>query len=293
MTALVYSVVLGLLVVSLVICWVLTQGLGEDGRKTYSRTFWQYDESAKFDNQWPTWLTDYALTFGGCYQVFRLRRSAPASPLRTRVSALLLFYAASTLVGGVTHAQYNGEYQELNSVAFRAAWTTVVGITAASGAILGLIASELLRLQAVENPRPPLSMVALRLPDASWLMWGTVLVTLSALGTFSHSRPACDIFVAGCSQVIPTFYLNLVLVSFRDVLDPSMFWAAEVGLLSNSPLIFIYPWLIQHSGMSLGAVNAFLHTVLAVSWGLQGLSLSHACAVYGRRSATLGKGALS
>jgi hypothetical protein len=115
-----------------------------------------------------------------------------------------------------------------------------------------------------------------------WIFWIAALAAGVAVGAFSCARPACDVFIAGCSQTLPTLYLQLVLLSRRrDLLSaglPSTIWALlQVGLIGNSPLIFAYPSLVQRSGLCLGTINALLHTVLGFSWGLQGFGLERVC----------------
>ena len=92
-----------------------------------------------------------------------------------------------------------------------------------------------------------------------------------ALGYISFKRPACDIFIAGITQFLPTFYcmaalglrkwpskrsnespIGLVKVSYRI-----MYY---VGFIGNAPLLPMYPMLVQYSGMSLAGVNTLLHS---------------------------------
>lgn len=302
-----------LLAVALPLCWVLTRGLGDLGRLTYQSARWHYDDNARFDNTWPTWATDLALALLSAAQAVRLCCAAPHSELRERVVALLACYAASTAIGGFAHQRYSGEFRELNTPFFRTTWSVVVCLTAASGAVLGLIGNELMRLRAavpsagglgacVVSPRgggraaasfgvvglraaavqmgPPAPVpVLVRVSDAVWRAWTAVMVTLAVRGAFSHTRPACDIFFAGASQALPTFYLQLEIFAWRGRMDRAAWWLLNVGLFGNMPLIFIYPWLVQRSGLNLGAVNALLHGVLAFSWCLQGLGLTSACLV--------------
>lgn len=319
----------GLLAVALVKCWLLTQGLGADGRSTYTWARWQYDEGSRFDNTWPTWATDYALCALTGVQAARIRSGGGDSELRSRAWVLLLMYSASTCLGGLAHQLHDGTPDGLNTGAFRLVWTLVVGLTAAAGGALGLIGTELLRLGleqpsapclarrvSVEAllwpprrwrlqrrtalkpaphvtavavpgadgcaPRRPVKPVADVVPDTTWICWIAALAAAVAVGAFSCARPACDVFIAGCSQTLPTFYLQLVLLSRRrELLSaglPSTAWVLlQVGLIGNAPLIFAYPSLVQRSGLELGAINALLHTVLGFSWGLQGFGLERVC----------------
>ena len=50
-----------------------------------------------------------------------------------------------------------------------------VGLTAISGAFIGLIASELRRLGAEAKPDAPLARFVPVVPDAFWAVWGSAL----------------------------------------------------------------------------------------------------------------------
>lgn len=128
------------------------------------------------------------------------------------------------------------------------------------------IPESLKKLPAV----PPIS-------EAAWLLWGGVLVGLVGAGMFSCLRPAADVFIAGCSQTLPTFYLQLALLSITERAPRRAWWSLQVSLIGNAPLIFAYPWLVQQSGLTLGTINAALHAVLALSWGIQGCTLGRIC----------------
>jgi len=133
------------------------------------------------------------------------------------------------------------------------------------------------------------------IPDSFWYIYAGYFTLTCALGGISYKRPACDIFAAGASQFVPTAYNLLVLLSIRwddacaieaksivsgitirDIKIPYrlMFY---VGFLSNSPLLPIYPVLVQYTQLPLGVVNAILHLNLTLSWGMQGLCLHHFC----------------
>lgn len=109
------------------------------------------------------------------------------------------------------------------------------------------------------------------------MMWGFVLTSLVAGGVFSFIRPAADIFLAGCSQTFPTFYIILTTLTFRDAISQRVLGLVVFGFLGNAPLIFVYPWFVQQSGLTLGMVNFLLHCNLAMSWGLQGWGLTELC----------------
>jgi len=111
------------------------------------------------------------------------------------------------------------------------------------------------------------------------IAWGIALIVLIATGSFSCMRPACDVFIAGTSQTVPTFYLQLVLLKCHDKMPRSSWWCLQASMLGNCPLIFLYPTLVQRSGLSLGWINALLHTVLACSWCGQGAGLLRVCKI--------------
>merc|ERR1712038_174600 len=50
-----------------------------------------------------------------------------------------------------------------------------------------------------------------------------------------------------------------------------------VGFILNAPLLPSYPCLVQYTNLSLGVVNALLHTNLTLAWGMQAWSVYHIC----------------
>merc|ERR1719265_1768910 len=132
-----------------------------------------------------------------------------------------------------------------------------------------MIGSEFLRLNAVQSTKSDISLgsswlhslstvaaraaSAITLPDKACMAWGVALASIAALGGFSCSRPACDIFIAGTSQTFPTFFLILSLLSWQP-LAPEV-RLCSIGLLTNCPLVFLYPWFVQKSGLALGTIN--------------------------------------
>eukprot|EP00747_Dinoflagellata_sp_TGD_P222337 gnl/TRDRNA2_/TRDRNA2_94051_c0_seq1.p1 gnl/TRDRNA2_/TRDRNA2_94051_c0~~gnl/TRDRNA2_/TRDRNA2_94051_c0_seq1.p1 ORF type:complete len:318 (+),score=26.61 gnl/TRDRNA2_/TRDRNA2_94051_c0_seq1:79-1032(+) len=259
-------------------CWLLTRGIGRDGRLTYVPAKWRYDKTAKFDNSWPTWSTDYVIAALMTYQLQWLWRASKPSRLRIPVALLLFFYWIATTLGGLAHQLHDGTHFALNRAAFRVPWAAVVGATAMAGMCQGMIGSEVLRLGM--NAGGPCSRgwpVSVLLPDATWLMWGALQAALVISGTFSHMRPACDTFIAGATQALPTFYMQAALWANPCGISRRTWWLLMIGLVSNSPLIFVYPWLVQHSGLQLGTINAILHSVVGTSWGAQGLGLVRMC----------------
>jgi hypothetical protein len=265
-----------ILVVNLILCWVLTQGWGANGRATYVSAMWQYVPESRFDNTWPTYLTDYFLTAMCFTQCWMLLTSAPKTVLRDRIAGILVLYGVSTLVGGLAHHFYDGNFENLNTMLFRLSWSIVVGTVAAAGALQGLVCTELHRRRAQMKLRDPILAVPV-FSEQAWTMWGIVLTSMVAGGVFSFIRPAADIFLAGCTQTFPTFYIIITCLTFRNTVPHRLVGLLVFGHLGNTPLIFIYPWFVQQSGWTLGMVNFMLHCVLAMSWGLQGWALTDLC----------------
>jgi hypothetical protein len=108
----------------------------------------------------------------------------------------------------------------------------------------------------------------------------------------SYKRPACDIFIAGITQFPTTAYCVVALASGSSRRWPTRHSTASssssscdnptaassssssspidlvrlpyrimyyAGFVGNSPLLPMYPLLVQYSGMSLGAINTLLH----------------------------------
>jgi len=262
----VFCLMLGL---TLALIWLLTHNFGEDGRLTYVRAQWLYNADARFDNTWGTYVTDYLLAALFAGHMLRLCAIAKPSSLRVQIYVLLLFYSASTGLGGIIHHWHDGSHFPLNSLAFRASWTLVVGFTAAAGGVFGLIANSIWRLNSTDSS--PM------LPDLFWIAWSVLLSVLVLLGAFSCMRPACDIFIAGTTMSLPTMYLHMAVLSCPSTVATWRWWLLQAGLLGNIPCIFVYPWFVQRSGLQLGAINALLHLVLALSWSFQAIGLTHVC----------------
>jgi hypothetical protein len=141
-----------------------------------------------------------------------------------------------------------------------------------------------------------------------WPVYGTYMLLACALGYMSYKRPACDIFIAGITQFPTTAYCLLVLglcTSSSSSSSSSNKLAAVVvnktegggssssssspidhvrlpykimfyiGFAGNAPLLPMYPILVQHTTLSLAAINTLLHTNLLCMWGMQGLSVLH------------------
>ena len=252
--------------------WLVTVGISDDGVRTFVAANWAYPPTAVFDNTFATFATDYVLAGSCAYWAITIRCTVPheSSKLRRWSTLLLSLYAISTFLGGVVHQLHDGNNAELNSSAFRLAWTVVVGATVAAGGCFGLIGTELLRLSDSRVQAPN---------DEAWLVYICALVALVAYGALSCVRPAGDTFIGGSTQALPIFFLQACAFDWRrrrghQALSQKAYWVLQASLVSNAPLVFLYPVLVQRTTLSLGALNAALHTWLAVSWAGQGWSLS-------------------
>lgn len=249
-----------------------TQGPDARGRPTYEAAHWMYPAHAMFDNTAATYVTDYVITIAMCALALIIARiDTPSADVKRYAVLLLLTNGLSTLIGGMAHHAYSGAVQDLNSGLFYGMWCWVVGLTVVAGAWQGQLAAALLR----RCPEDHWSSAPSR-PGLFWAVWAASLVSLVLAGWLSHTRPACDIFVAGGMQAVPTGYLMLAVwrscVQTKTLrLPPLDLTALLVSIVLNAPLIFIYPYLVR--SCSLPVTNTILHAVLLVSWCGQGFGL--------------------
>ena len=128
-------------------------------------------------------------------------------------------------------------------------------------------------------------------PRWFWPAYGAYMAAACGLGRMSYKRPACDIFIAGITQFPTTAYCVVALASGSSRRWPTKHSTAAssscdnptaasssssssspidlvrlpyrimyyAGFVGNSPLLPMYPLLVQYSGMSLGAINTLLH----------------------------------
>mmetsp|Transcript_29216 Transcript_29216/g.86496 ORF Transcript_29216/g.86496 Transcript_29216/m.86496 type:complete len:393 (-) Transcript_29216:131-1309(-) len=270
--------------------------------RTYVHAGYHYDEDhTHFDNSAWTWGTDYAIA--GLMLILAVRcllaRSGKSAEvdqasrtLRLRSAVLLAMYALSTLAGGYAHYTYHS-IEAMNSLTFRILWTVCVGSVCAAGGVMGSIGTEVCRKFHVDARRKtgevPFEIPVV--PDGFWLCWGMYITVVCVRGGISYHRPACDIFIAGTTQFIPTAYcVSLMLVrKWREdgadiapsrpaahVLRPFrvMYY---LGFVDNSILLPVYPLLVQYTDLSLGTINTLLHAWLTLSWGMQAIGLRHLC----------------
>lgn len=125
------------------LCYVMaciTQKVGGDGRLTYEYAGFHYEEHARFDNTWPTWSTDYIISFVLLVEgVYISGVNTVNKRLKKLIISLLFLYGGSTLIGGLAHQTYDGNVSMLNGIYFYVIWIAVVGCTAVAGGIQGLI----------------------------------------------------------------------------------------------------------------------------------------------------------
>ena len=272
--------------------FVIPFGIAPAAIKTYIPGWYSYDDvNTRFDNTAWTYGTDYLLTvvmFIIAYQCYMASDDRASRKLRAYTSSLLVCYGASTLAGGWAHQHVAG-VDALNTLRFRIYWTVTVGNVAFASCFMGLIGREVQRVFGT-------SMGAVLVPLGPWWFWpvyGAFMLVACALGYMSYKRPACDIFIAGITQFPTTVYCLLALglrkwpststvsmtketaVSPIDLVRLPYRMMFYVGFAGNAPLLPMYPILVQHTNLSLAAINTLLHTNLMVMWGMQGIGVLH------------------
>jgi hypothetical protein len=233
-----------------------------EAKEIYRPAFYQYDpEIHHFDNSIWTYGTDYGLMVVMVALTVSILRAKGDKILKRRAAGLLLSYAVSVFAGAVAH-HFFLTLESRNTIAFRLLWTLCVGTVTAAGGFMGACGSQIGRLTG-----------GFYIPECCWLGFGAFTTAVCMAGYMSFQRPACDIFVAGCTQVTPTVYICLLAVMSRY----KTFYRSLVvfGFFLNAPLLPIYSWLVFHTDWSLGRVNTLLHTFLCVAWTSQGLALKH------------------
>eukprot|EP00568_Trieres_chinensis_P004010 CAMPEP_0183290970 /NCGR_PEP_ID=MMETSP0160_2-20130417/534_1 /TAXON_ID=2839 ORGANISM="Odontella Sinensis, Strain Grunow 1884" /NCGR_SAMPLE_ID=MMETSP0160_2 /ASSEMBLY_ACC=CAM_ASM_000250 /LENGTH=403 /DNA_ID=CAMNT_0025451699 /DNA_START=169 /DNA_END=1380 /DNA_ORIENTATION=+ len=269
--------------------------------RTYIPASYEYDEdNTHFDNSAWTWGTDYFLASLMTYFAIRCLRArsgcnladSASHSLRVRSALLLLMYAVSTLAGAIAH-QFYTSIDMMNTASFRILWTVCVGFVCAAGGMMGSIGSAICRGYRSNASKDEILLKIPVIPEWFWVCWGLYISGVCAMGTISYKRPACDIFIAGTTQLAPTTYCILALFTRRwgddghDMAIQVGVAASRVtrlyrllyyiGFVANSPLLPLYPLLVQYTDWSLGTINTLLHSWLTVSWGMQALSLRHLC----------------
>mmetsp|Transcript_11060 Transcript_11060/g.20668 ORF Transcript_11060/g.20668 Transcript_11060/m.20668 type:complete len:322 (-) Transcript_11060:327-1292(-) len=284
-----------------------------------------------FDNTILTWGTDYAICIIMIYAAYLCLRAttyasssssssfvrilqdpSQSKSLRIKSACLFLSYAISVFAGGYAHYTFTGGVEQLNTLAFRIWWTICVGSVTAAGGFMGACGSEICKRihhnnnnntttsssSSNENTRTVFRLVHVH--DVLWVIYGGYLTWVCIMGGISYKRPACDIFVAGTSQFVPTMYCILsvlsvkweehikngerngtvVVVHHHGVIRRWFRYMFYIGFALNAPLLPSYPCYIQYTSLSLGVVNAILHSNLTLAWGMQALSLRHFCQAF-------------
>jgi hypothetical protein len=221
---------------------------------TYLPAAFSYHSSlSHFDNTAWTYGTDYVLAVAMLCGLLRFW-SLPSSPARNHGMGLLACYMVSVLCGGLAH-QFIVTVEQQNSWLFRLLWTFCVGSVALASTMQGVIASYF--------DRRHLSLF--------WYVFGITTTLTVAMGFFSYQRPACDIFIVGTTQFPSTAYLILAASRYHYQIQSRLPVATIVAaFLLNAPLLPLYPVLVQCTHFSLGMINTILHTVLLISWSMQG-----------------------
>lgn len=239
--------------------------------KTYLAAGYKYvDAISHFDNTFLTYGTDYMIAAAMVVQILSFPKICDKNAVHSwRSKALLASYAWSVFFGGICH-QFYTSFESRMTWHFRLLWTLCVGSVSAAPGFMGGIATELVRQDEVLG----LSFLPV-IPGWFWAGLGTATSLATALGYFSFQRPACDIFVAGVTQSPSTFYLMTMLAfglpTFR--LNRWTRYSGLVGFIMMSASLPSYPLAVQYTNLSLGTVNALLHTWLMTAWTTQGATL--------------------
>lgn len=287
------------------------------GASTFLLAEYKYDdENTNFDNSILTYGTDYALCVIMLYAVYKCLNATsfadantatphnePVDPsksksLRRKSACLFMSYAISVAVGGYAHHNFTGGVDDLNTLHFRICWTICVGSVSAAGGFMGACGSEIYKRLNLQGDPEKVRFRLFHVHDIMWAVYGGYLTWVCARGGMSYKRPACDIFVAGTSQFVPTVYCILTVLSIKwndakqflekesfgkgdgDLIRRNFRYMFYLGLSLNAPLLPSYPLYVQYTSLSLGVVNAICHSNLTVAWGMQALSLYHFCQAF-------------
>jgi hypothetical protein len=250
----------------------------EAANKTYDWAFYSYDpQVSHFDNTIWTYGSDYALAVIMAvlsYSILQYSRSNVSDRLCIRSASLLVLYGVSTAAGGYCHQNYT-TLESRNSLSFRLLWTLCVGTVTAAPCAMGMSGTEVIRKFQQQPKCHPLLRKLPLIPDNFWWSYGMCITAVCAWGGLSFQRPACDIFIAGITQIPSTFYLMVFfyLVQHHIKVSVSARIIGAVGFILNAPLLPMYPLLIQYTDWSLASVNTLLHSWLCVAWSMQGYSM--------------------
>jgi len=254
---------------------------GQDvGDKIYQKASFEYDPAISlFDNTIWTYGTDYALaTITGGIAFWILNASNQSSsddhkPLARASATMLFLYAISTGAGAIAHHNFL-TVESRNSMTFRLLWTICVGTVFLAPTAMGIIGNECLHIFQARLDCPPLLKSMPRVTDIFWVIYGAVGTIACALGFMSFQRPACDIFIAGITQIPCTFYcMAFIFLVEHPSITKGIKIGGLLGFIMNAILLPLYPILVVNLGWSLAATNTLLHSNLCVAWSLQGLTL--------------------
>ncbi|GMI56964.1 hypothetical protein ScalyP_jg12118 [Parmales sp. scaly parma] len=254
----------------------------------YNQCFFHYSSATlKFDNTAWTWATDYGLSVWMGFGIIPLLRNAAAkkggviSLLSHNSAMLLLCYASSVFFGAICHQNYNSfnstNPSNLNTLSFRFFWTLCVASVSCAGGYIGSTATILQKQW--EQTGETVFFHSMQFPSVSfWRFYSAIAVIVTIFGFFSMCRPACDIFLAGVTHTLPFFVLVYVGIGGLLGRKKKPIWPFAVlfyGCLGNSPLLWLYPFMVHNTSLSLGHINGLLHLSLFTSWGAQMISLMH------------------
>lgn len=318
------------------------------GANTFISAAYHYDDELSFfDNTFLTWGTDYGICVIMLYATFQcltattlfntnnhtngnINKNTNSStstststniiqyldtsrskPLRIKAALLFFSYALSVFAGGYAHYTFTEGTEQRNTTEFRIWWTICVGSVTAAGGFMGSCGSEIYKWmnqsQCRENVRFRIGSGYVH--DLLWGIYAGFLTYVCIMGDISYQRPACDIFVAGTSQFIPTVYCILTVLSVRwndanPILEGQLNeheqsqeqshdnintntsakevrrwyrYMFYIGFILNVPLLPSYPCFVQYTSLSLGMVNAILHMNLTLAWGMQAWGMRHFC----------------
>ena len=129
---------LGVLAVTLIITYGLPKLLAPE---IYIHAGFDF-VTKTFANDWGTVGPDYGLAVlmssPAVFMLLKVKRSR----FRDRSAGLLLFYALSVIVGGISHQSFDS-LSSLNTPTFRIMWSVCVGSVTAAGGYIGSIGSAL------------------------------------------------------------------------------------------------------------------------------------------------------
>jgi len=233
----------------------------------YVLAYFNYNENIRFDHTIWTYGTDYGITVWMIIAVVCTWWRCYSSALRNRGIGLFTCYAVSVLAGGLCH-QFFISFEAVSSTQFRLLWTVCVGSVAVAGGFMGSYGSNLAR--AVGGP-------AISVPEWFWFAFSTTMLVTTCCGGFSCEQPACDIFLAGVTQFIPSIYISLVLFTRSEAyITRNMLIATTIGFWLNSVLLPFYSLALKW-GLELSTINTMLHACLTVAWGCQFVCLCWIC----------------